>query len=357
MKLISFKTLRSLFIDFIIFLVPVLLLIWAFPYILSILSPFITAFFLYLAANPLNKLLRRNHLNPTLSSLLSLILISSLFFILLRFLFITLVSELSSLAENINFLSTGTFPDVTEKVSGLIEKSSLPNIVKTSSDTFLPTLFNAVRDNLVNFIKSAGTFRIDIIKNIPSMVIWLFTTVFTTFFLLKEEDGIASFSKSFFGEKVCKGFMKIKNSFLSVTFSYIKAQLIIESIIFAVLFTGFLLLKIDFAFLLALITAVVDAVPILGTGTILIPFSLFNFVLGEYSLGWGVLILYGIAMATRQLCEPKILGTKLGVHPLFTVFAMYSGMKLFGIAGLIFGPIAAILIKNLVSPQHEKALL
>ena len=353
MKLISFKTLRSLFIDFIIFLVPVLLLIWAFPYILSILSPFITAFFLYLAANPLNKLLRRNHLNSTFASLLSLILISSVFFIALRFLFITLVGELSSLAENINFLSTASFPDVTEKVSVLIERSSLPNLIKTSSDTVLPSLFNAVRDNLVHFLKTAGTFLLNIIKNIPSMLIWLFTTIFTTFFLLKEEDGIASFSKNFFGEKVCNGFMKIKNSFLSVTFSYIKAQLIIESIIFAVLFVGFMLLKIDFAFLLALITAIVDAVPILGTGTILIPFSLFNFVLGEYSLGWGILILYGIAMATRQLCEPKILGTKLGVHPLFTVFAMYSGMKLFGIVGLIFGPIAAILIKNLVSHGQE----
>lgn len=357
MKLISFKTLRSLFIDFIIFLVPVLLIFWALPYILGILSPFITAFFLYLAANPLNRFLRKRKINPTISSLLSLGFISALFFIVLRFLFITVITELSSIADNINFLDSGALGDITGKVSGFIERSSLPRVIKASSDTFLPTLFNAIRENLIHFLTAAGTFLLDIIKNLPAMVIWLFTTVFTTFFLLKEEDGIVSFSKSFFGEKACNGFLRMKNSFLSVTFSYVKAQLIIESVIFAVLFTGFLLLKLDFAFLLALITAVVDAVPILGTGTVLIPFSLFHFITGEYSIGWGVLTLYGIAMAVRQLCEPKILGTKLGIHPLLTVFSMYSGMKLFGILGLIFGPIAAIFVKNLVSYRNEKAPL
>ena len=105
--------------------------------------------------------------------------------------------------------------------------------------------------------------------------------------------------------------------------------------------------------LLALFTAIVDAVPILGTGAVLIPMSVFNFIMGQSSLGWGILILYGIAILTRQLCEPKIIGQKLGIHPLLTLFSLFAGLKLFGIIGLILGPVAAILVKNLISQKRE----
>ena len=147
-------------------------------------------------------------------------------------------------------------------------------------------------------------------------------------------------------------FGEIKNSFLSVTLSYLKAQLIIETIIFAVLFAGFFYLGVRYSLLLAFFAALVDAVPILGTGTVLVPMALFNFLTNNMSLGWGLLILYGVAILTRQLCEPKIIGNKLGIHPLLTIFALYSGMKLFGITGLILGPIAAIFIKNLITAEN-----
>lgn len=113
-------------------------------------------------------------------------------------------------------------------------------------------------------------------------------------------------------------------------------------------------MKLNYALLLAFFTAIIDAVPILGTGTMLIPMSVFNFLSGNMTLGWGLLILYGIAILTRQLCEPKIIGSKLGIHPLLTVFALYTGMKLFGIIGLILGPIAAIFVKNLINAEKSR---
>ena len=79
--------------------------------------------------------------------------------------------------------------------------------------------------------------------------------------------------------------------------------------------------------------------------------SLFYFLSGKASLGWGLLLLYGIALLTRQLCEPKIIGKELGIHPLATIFALYTGMKLFGVFGLILGPLAAIFIKSIIFPE------
>ena len=171
--------------------------------------------------------------------------------------------------------------------------------------------------------------------------------LFTAFFLLKDTEHIYNGARRFFGEKVCLKFTDVKNSFLDVIFTYLKAQLVIEGIIFVVLFAGFTFLRIRYALLLAFFTAIVDAFPILGTGTILVPGSIFYFFTDNPATGWGLLVLYGVAILTRQLCEPKIIGSRLGIHPLATIFAIFAGMKLFGFWGIILGPILAILVKNL----------
>ena len=103
-------------------------------------------------------------------------------------------------------------------------------------------------------------------------------------------------------------------------------------------------------------TALVDVIPVFGTGTVLIPIAVFSFLTADKALGWGLLVLYGITLLVRQLCEPKIIGKSLGIHPLATIFAIYTGLKLFGVWGLICGPICAILIKNLVFSKGCKHL-
>ncbi|MBQ2889232.1 MAG: AI-2E family transporter, partial [Clostridia bacterium] len=95
------------------------------------------------------------------------------------------------------------------------------------------------------------------------------------------------------------------------------------------------------------VTALVDAVPVFGTGAILIPMAIFNFLAEKTSLAWGILILYGTALLARQLCEPKIVGKKLGIHPLATIFSIYVGMKLFGVLGLVLAPITTVFLKLL----------
>ena len=337
--MISLKTLRSLCIDFIIFFIPIYLLGRALPYIFSVLGPFIVGYFLYLAANPLNRRLKR-FLPPSFCAAFSLILISFVVFFILRVLFMHLFREIVSLTQNSDAFSD-TLPFISRKMSAV------------TSNRFFSALFDAFSGGLSTILFEISSFMIDFAKNIPVFLISVFASVFTAFFLLKDNSFIKDFFRDFFGEKLLSKFSEIKNSLLDVIFSYLKAQFIIGSIIFIVLFGGFFYLGIKYALLLALFTAIVDAVPILGTGAVLIPMSVFNFIMGQSSLGWGILILYGIAILTRQLCEPKIIGQKLGIHPLLTLFSLFAGLKLFGIIGLILGPVAAILVKNLISQKRE----
>lgn len=340
--MISFKTLRSLCLDMIIFLIPIALLLFAFPYIFSVVSPFIFGYILFLAANPLNKRLKKR-LPDGICAFLSLFIISALIFFVFRGLFLHLLKEITALSKNSDSWYSEALPFISDKIS-LINKKS------TAAELF-PTLFDALKGQLVEIIASFSSKILGFAKNIPSVLISIFASVLTAFFLLKDSLLLKKFSRSFLGEKGLSRFAQIKNSALDITFSYLKAQFIIGIIIFTVLFIGFFCLGIKYSLMLAFFTAFVDAVPVFGMGIILLPMSVFYFLSGKTSLGWGILILYGIGVMTRQLCEPKIIGQKLGIHPLLTVFAIYSGLKLFGVTGLVLGPICVILIKNIITTK------
>ncbi|MBQ8808540.1 MAG: sporulation integral membrane protein YtvI [Clostridia bacterium] len=356
LKFISFKTLRSLLTDFIIFLIPLGLILFLFPYILRLFLPFIVGFLLYMAANPLNKRLQKRNLPRGICASLSLIIICTAVFFILKIVFSKLLTELSALSSNADAIYD-TFSRVASKISSFSQKKNLPDVIKTNlgriSDVFSETFKNA----LMQIFSNISSRVVQFIKNIPSFLVSVFAAAFTTFFILKEDERVFAFFRKFLGEKTCSFFSKIKDSFFSVTFSYLKAQLIIESFVFVVLVAGFFILKVEYSFILAFFTALVDVVPVFGTGTVLIPMSVFNFLSGDFTLGWGLLILYGIAQLTRQLCEPKIIGDKLGIHPLATVFSIYTGMQFFGVFGLIFGPIIAIFIKNIITAEKNQKFL
>lgn len=347
LKFISLRTLRSLCLDFIIFLVPAALILFSLPYLFKLFLPFIIGFFLYLLAMPLNRFFLKYKFPRSLCSFLSLFIITVGVFFILRNLSVKIFSELRTFISDTPVHPKETMGLITNKVSSFIGDIS-PTFPFSDLTRILSGLSDALTQALVSFFARISTSILNIAKNLPSLFIQIITSAFTAFFLLKESDSFFSFCRTFFGENAYSGFLRIKNIFLNVCLKYLKAQLIIESIIFCVLLAGFFLLKIKYAFLLAFATALVDAVPILGTGAVLIPMALYNFLMQNPTLGWGIVALYGIALLARQLCEPKIVGEKLGVHPLLAIFSIYLGMKLFGVLGLLFGPITAIFIKNLI---------
>ena len=120
------------------------------------------------------------------------------------------------------------------------------------------------------------------------------------------------------------------------------------SITFTELFIGFSIIGVGYSLLLAFVTGIIDAFPVLGTGTILIPWALYEMIFGTFRTGLFLIILYAVVTIVRQLIEPKILGPDR-VHPLMTLIAMYAGLKVFGFFGLILGPIIFLMLKNIIS--------
>lgn len=120
------------------------------------------------------------------------------------------------------------------------------------------------------------------------------------------------------------------------------------------MFVGF---NVKYPLLIALITAFVDALPILGSGTVLVPWAIISALDGDINLGIALVVLWIIMCVVRQFIEPKVVSNKLGIHPIFTLIAMYTGYKLLGVIGMLIGPIVLIIIKSIFSTLLDQGII
>ena len=134
---------------------------------------------------------------------------------------------------------------------------------------------------------------------------------------------------------------------------WLRAQAKLSAVTFLLAAVGFFLLQVSHAPLWALLVALVDAFPILGTGTVLVPWSIVAFLQGDRLLSIGLLGLYGTAALTRSILEPKLLGKQLGLDPLVTLMALYAGYRLWGIGGMILAPVMAVAATQLFVQQPD----
>lgn len=144
--------------------------------------------------------------------------------------------------------------------------------------------------------------------------------------------------------------------------SYLKAQATLVFIDFLLVLAGLYILiwmgiDVQYPLLAALGIGFVDALPILGAGTIMVPWAIIEAINGELKLGIGIMAILAVISIVRQFLEPKIVSKQIGIHPIFTLIAMYTGFKLIGVFGLLIGPIALIIIKNVYGTLIDKGIV
>ena len=172
-------------------------------------------------------------------------------------------------------------------------------------------------------------------KALPPFLIVYFAT---------DSGTISSGLLSILPDKWQKKLPHLKLKLTKTLTGYLKAYLLIMLITFLEVFVGLSVLGAEYAFILALIVAIVDLLPILGTGTVLVPWSVFAFLGSDIGLGIGLLVLYGVTIVVRQIIEPKIVGKAVGLHPLATLASVYIGLELLGFAGIFIGPIIVMFL-------------
>ena len=343
-------------------LIAVLLFLWfLFEYTLGILLPFAIGFAIGV---PIHLLSRRICREGGVRSKLCAVILLLVFLILLSLAVIKgverLTLELESLILSLQSEDSGHmewFASLSESVKSISQRIPLVNQLEKIEG--LEGIGDAINARLTEYLQSALTSLADsipsvslrIAKSAPRLLIAIIVTALSCFYFATDYSGIKAGALRVLSPSARERSSRVFSLCAGSLKKYLRAYLVIMLITFGEVFAGLLILKVPYAFLIALAIALVDLLPVFGAGTVLIPWAIVCFIIKDVGTATGLLILYAVTTIVRQVIEPKIIGTSLGIHPLITLFAMVAALELFGIAGMILSPFILIIIKESLSAE------
>lgn len=186
------------------------------------------------------------------------------------------------------------------------------------------------------------------LARLPSAFLVGIIALVATFFISRDKDTIAEFFLSLLPAANRERVARVNRDVMSSAVGLVKAQLTLVAITLVIIVTGLYILGVRYAWIVGLAAGLLDVLPAVGPATILVPWSIYCLIDGNVSLGVGLLVLIGVVTVFRQIMEPRIVGQRLGLHPLITLLSLYLGLKLLGAAGIIAGPLVAIVIKAVI---------
>lgn len=189
------------------------------------------------------------------------------------------------------------------------------------------------------------SFLTGVAGRLPSVLLFLLVTLISCFFAAADYAGLSAFLRRLLPSRVLGKLPEWRRRISVGVRRYLKAYLLLFLLTFGELFLGLTLLREKYAFLIAGITALLDIFPVLGVGTVLLPWALFRLFTGNTAGGIWLLLLYAVITVVRQIAEPHLVGKSIGLHPLLTLISFYVGMKIFGFIGIFIGPVTALAVK------------
>ncbi len=184
-------------------------------------------------------------------------------------------------------------------------------------------------------------------KRIPSILVGVIVALVSAYFFISEKDSLNLWVKRVVPEPVTSRMSMVADNLKYAVGGYFKAQFKIMAVVFTILLIGFALIGIHYSILLALGIAFLDFLPFFGTGTALIPWGIYKFLVGDYRTLVALAVLYGVTQLVRQLIQPKLVGDSMGLNPLYTLFLLYVGYRLGSVLGMIFAVPLGLIVINL----------
>ena len=205
-----------------------------------------------------------------------------------------------------------------------------------------------------SMLNSLGTFISSAVSVIPRSLLFILITVIASAYFAVGLEEINAGVKRLLPRRVTEILVKVKNGFLSTLLKYLRSYLLLLVITFGEMLLGLFLLRAPYPLVMAIVIALLDLLPVIGVGFVLIPWSLWSFVIDKTSFGIGLLVLFGFHTVLRQVIEPKIVGKNLGMHPLLTLIFIYVGYSVFGFVGIFLVPIFTVLV-NITLSKNDAA--
>lgn len=325
----------------------VLIIIAAVPPLLRFFMPFVIGWIVSMIANPLVRFLeqRVRILRKHSSAIIIIVVIAAIVGVFYALITFTL-NELKALLNdmpNIYRNIENQINELSRSLQGVYE--ILPASTKDYVDQFSVSLqeysTNLVSEDNLPSISTAGTFA----KNVVETFLMSIITLLSAYFFIAERDNIVGKVKKIMPDSLIKSYHLIISNFKTAVGGYFKAQFKIMIILLVIMFVGFEILQVNYSFLLAAGVAFLDFLPFFGTGAVIWPWALADFILGNYGRAIFLLVIYLICQVVKQVLQPKMVGDSIGISPFSTLLFMFIGYRFMGVLGMIIGiPIGMVLI-------------
>ena len=331
-----------------LFFVKVLILILAGPPLVKFFSPVIVGWVIAQIANPPVQFMEKKlHIVRRHSSMA--VMVGTILLIVLACYGAVrwMVGEMAGLVKRLPLYYQAMmdgFSQIGENLQGFAEH--LPPQMQESIADFTENL-SAYSGQIVGSL-GGGTVEAagNAAMNIPSLLISFIFVLLFAYFFMAERERVQKIGRMLIPVKDRKHLGMIWKNLKTAVGGYFRAQFKIMGVVFALLAVGLLLLQVDYAVLLGLVIAFLDFLPVLGTGTVLLPWALYCALSGGLPRAAGLLVLYGVTQFTHQLIQPKMVGDSVGIDTLTTLFLIFIGYRLGGLVGMIVAiPVGLILIQ------------
>lgn len=324
-------------------------LLWLFPYI----APFVVAMLLAAISEPLIRFLssedHRIRIPRKLASLLCTILLITILTLIIILMSSRIVIEVKALATRLpaavkelvaqsnawlddTFAWLDTFEFFGEE-SMLVLRNYLLQMGRVATESAGP-LANMLARSVLSTAFS-----------LPQVLLFIVLTLLGTYYMSSDRERIMRYFRKLLPFRTRGLLNTMKSGMIRAVFGQIRAQVFLTMMMFLELLIGFSVMRVHYALILAFVISLLDALPVVGSGLFLLPWAGYGFLTGDFFIGFGMLLLYGITLVMRQLIEPRVVGAQLGVYPLATMMSMYAGFVMFGFLGMLLGPITFMLCR------------
>jgi len=342
---------RKNFIVNAVYIILIIIIVYVtLKYALTLVSPFLFAIGIaYILKKPAKYISSVLKLPNKLVSIVLVLVFYSTIGVLIALLgvklisiFTTVISILPVVYENqlVPFLTT-TFDGIEQAIFRL--DPALVVMLNAGFDQFV----NSLGDNITKIsITLVGAIS-NIASSLPAFLIKILLMFISTFFFASDYDILSKFIMKQFPQRASEIILRIKQYIIETLFVVIRSYVLIMTITFVELSIGLSVIGIPNAIIIALLISLVDILPVLGTGGIMIPWTIITLLQGNFPVAIGLLVVYIIITVIRNILEPKIVGGQLGLHPVVVLMSMFIGVNIFGVIGLFGFPIALSLLSHL----------
>ena len=317
--------------------------------LLSLFAPFLLALIAAAALNPLVKKLQKLlGWNRQVLTLLLLFLIFGLLGGGLALLVYAAAGQLVTLVQNWGGL-LDSLQAVMDQLEALFARlltlvpPQVNEIVENAGDSLFQWLSEAAPAALGNLGLEAGERAM----GLPAFLVALVIFIMATFLLTADYPYLRSRYVQHLDEGLLRFLGQLRTTALGAFGGYVKAEFLLSVGVFFILLAGFFLIRQPYGLLLSLGLAVMDFIPIIGAGTVMVPWAFVALFTGDFTAAVELMAIWGVIALFRRVMEPKFVGDQTGLSPILSLVSIYVGMKLAGVLGMVFGPVVLLVVLNL----------